>query len=459
VALVVGVSGGASGGLTASVRNTGDTVQTGDLVTAAASGGTTECDLSTSAYSPISTTNGASCSGTLLGSGTLPSTGTSSVATVVSDKGSLAGTAGGLTAGACGPVELANAAGSNADPLLVRGSPVNFAQSGPSRLSGSGGLGLSGTSGYAADVAGTTPPTTGFTEAIWFRTTTSGTLLGFASTPSSYNPSAQASDRMLWVDGAGHVVFGIYPTITTDEVTTTGVYNDGNWHLAVASVNLVGGMSLSVDAGTAATNVLALLDESYAGYWHVGWDYYSSAWSDPPSHPYFSGTLADAAVFPSALSTAQVTALYATTSQSDWASLVATDGASDSWPLSDTGTTAYTGAVPDVTPSSCAFVDATVAVTTTAGTTCAAPPGASGCPAPSSAVTLATLAGRTTSFALSPTPSVSLTVTVIIARDGTDTVTAYPYATGLHLTGNLALVTDAGAFTATLTWPGENVIL
>ncbi len=60
----------------------------------------------------------------------------------------------------------------------------------------------------------------------------------------------------------------------------------------------------------------------------------------------------------------------------------------------------------------------------------------------------------------SDSPSQGLSVTVTLARDTTNTVAgSNPYATGLHLTTALALAATAGSFSATLNWPAENIIL
>ncbi len=452
--LVLGVSG-AKGGFTAKIANTGDLVQSGSLVTAATSGASSECDLSTAAYSPITAnSNTASCSGTLAPSGTLAASASSATATTLTEKGSLASSAG-LTEGVCGPVQLANATAAT-DPMLIRGTTVSFAQAGPTSLSGSAGLGLSGTSGYAADVSSSTAPST-YTELIWFKTTTSGSLMGFTDTPSVNAPTTW--DRMLWIDSAGHVVFGTHSTLSllAPELTTTGTYNNGAWHFAAVSFGTLSGISLSVDGGTPITST-TLTSAAYSGYWHVGWDNQASGYTNPPSNPYFAGSLADAAVFPSVLTTAQITALYSQSTQAGFAALVSSDTPTDFWPLGDNGTGVYTGTVPKVSPAACAFVDATIGVGG-ASTTCAAPVSASACAAPTSGTTLASLAAKTTSFAVGPSASQALSVTVTLARDATNKVATYPDAVGLHLSSVLGLAASAGSFSATLTWPAENIIL
>jgi hypothetical protein len=443
---------GAQGGFSAAVANPGDLAQTGSLLTAAATGGTAECDLATPANNPIQAANTIPCTGSLLMSGTLPGSATASAATIITDKGSRAATTAGVTAGACGPAQLANRA-NTADPMLVRGSTLSYAQPGP--LTGGTGLGLSGTSAYAADVTSAPgPTTTSFTELVWFKAAAAGTLLGFTDTPISAN--ANSWDKMLWVDNAGRVVFAVYPGATV-ELATASTYLDGKWHLAAGVLNTSTGMSLYVDAAAALTNTTRSA-QSYNGYWHIGWDNENTGWTDPPSNPYFGGTLADAAIFPTALTSVQISTLFRAPSQAAWNTDISSDGAAAAWTLGDDGTTAYTGTVPGVTPNPCSFADVTVAAAT-ASNTCAAPPSGSACPAPSSAVTLASLANKTTPFAVDPTPTQVLTVTTAAARDTTNTTGRYPDASGLHLTAPMSIIVTAGTFTATLTWPSENIIL
>ncbi len=455
-AIVVLATQAAHGGFTASIVNAGDQVQSGSLLTAASASGTTECDLGTSAYSPITAANTAGCSSTLAPSGILPSSATTAQATTVSDSGSLAGTSTTLTKTTCGPVMLANSVTSS-DPMLVRGSTLSYAQTGP--LTGSAGLGLSGGSsgtGYAAEVTPTTyTATSAVSEAVWFKTTstTGGTLMGFTDTPAS--SGATAWDKLLWVDNSGKVVFGVSSALTTTQLTSPARYNDGAWHLAVGTVSLTG-MSLSIDGTTVASNLLSLNLQSFAGYWHVGWDNEAASFPDSPTTPYFAGTLADAAVLP-VLTAAQITALDGSASQSAWNANLTADGAVKAWALGDDGTTAYAGAVPGVAPNACAFADVTVGATG-ATTTCAAPVSPSPCSAPSNGLTLGSLAAST-SVASNPSPGQTLGVTITLSRDATNTVSAYPLAAGLHLTTALAVVTTNRTFSATLNWPSENVIL
>ena len=453
VAAIVSSVGRSQGQLTGSIDNVGDNVATGSFLTSASSSSASECSLGSPAYDPTSVSNAATCSGRIVASGTLPASGSATAVTTMSDEGSLAGTSTVASQGVCGPISLADSAAPG-DPMLVRGD-TSFSLPGPSTLAGSAGIGLSGTSGYAADVSGGAgPSTTSFSEMVWFETTTSGTLIGFTNTPSAYSPKEW--DKMMWVDPSGHVVFGVYPGKVV-ELKTSGVYNDGQWHLAVASLNASKGMSLSVDAGTPVTNTTTT-SQAYSGYWHVGWDNEKAGWTDPPGNAYFTGALADAAVVPSALTAGQITALYTAGTQTAWAADVAGDGASDSWSLGDGGTGVYTGTVPDVAPAACAFVDATITVSGS-NVTCAAPAGIGACPAPTATTSLESLASKVTPFALNATPTQAIAVTYTLARDATYKTGSYPYATGLNLTTSISFIAYASTFDATLTWASEDVVL
>jgi hypothetical protein len=448
-------SSGAKGGFSGSIVNAGDAAQTGTLLTAGTSGGTTECDLGTTAYSPISVTNTAPCSGGLFPQGKLPvALTTSTTSTSIKADGSLSSTAASLVATACGPVQMANSTLAS-DPQLVRGDTFTYGQTGP--LGGSKALGLNGSSAYTADVnqvAG--PATSSYTELIWFKATTGGTLMGFADTQT---PTGVASwDKMLWVDNTGHVVYGVYPGSTV-EVTSTKTYADGNWHLAVATLNTTNGLTLYVDGAVQGTNTTTKSAQAYNGYWHLGWDNVTSGWADSPTDPYFTGSLADAAVLPSALSAAQVTALYGSTTQAAWAVTLGADAPTDTWTLGDSGTGVYTGAVPGVTPAPCAMVDATIGLSSPSAS-CIVPASNTACGAPAGTTTLATIgASGTTALKVAPTLTTPITVTTTVERDLVNTTTLYPNATGLHLSMSLSIVAVNSSFSATLNWPGENVEL
>jgi hypothetical protein len=70
----------------------------------------------------------------------------------------------------------------------------------------------------------------------------------------------------------------------------------------------------------------------YSGYWHLGWGE-EATWSDLPSTSYWSGSLADMAIFPTALSASNVTTLYGETTQASESAQMLADSPTEYWKL------------------------------------------------------------------------------------------------------------------------------
>lgn len=137
----------------------------------------------------------------------------------------------------------------------------------------------------------------------WFKTNTTrgGKLIGFGN--NTVNASG-SYDKQVYMTNTGRLVFGVYNgsarTISTGLFET---YNDNKWHHVVATQGS-GGMTLYVDGQSKGTNG-ATNSTSYTGYWHVGGDNLSS-WPNRPTSNFFAGSLDETAVYPSALTQAQV---------------------------------------------------------------------------------------------------------------------------------------------------------
>lgn len=152
----------------------------------------------------------------------------------------------------------------------------------------------------------------------WFSTTTNtgGKLIGFgnsqANTSSNY-------DRHIYMMNDGQLVFGVWNNATYT-IETPLAYNDGQWHYVVATFDPSAGMTLYVDGVRIGTNPNNAA-QPYTGYWRVGGDNLNGWNLDPwgsnsqgttqPYSYYFKGTIGDVAVYPFALSAAQVAAHYA----------------------------------------------------------------------------------------------------------------------------------------------------
>jgi PKD repeat protein len=143
-----------------------------------------------------------------------------------------------------------------------------------------------------------------YSEEVWFKTTTTqgGKLIGFGNASSGLS-SSSTSDRHIFMRNDGRLVFGVLSGGQTS-ITSASSYNDGQWHMAAATQG-TSGMALYVDGVQVATGS-ATAAGNYTGYWRVGGD---RVWTGATSN-YFAGSLDEAAVFPGALSAAQVSAQY-----------------------------------------------------------------------------------------------------------------------------------------------------
>ncbi len=274
-----------------------------------------------------------------------------------------------------------------------------------------------------------------FSIAAWFQTTTSGSIISF--TNQQANAGQTDWDRQVWIDPQGHVVFGVYPG-HVEELQSPGSYADGAWHFVVAEVSPAG-MELYVDGALVADNPGVTSAQVFDGYWHLGWSNAQTGWTDPPSNDYFTGSLAQVAIEPSALDQAQVTALYGAGTVTSYANAVVSDGATSYWPLTDDNAAA------------CGDVGLTVQATHGATTTCLYPVASGACPA----VSAAYLFGGLTFGVPLPPPGTRPTTLAITTGSGN----LPGDAVGLHLAMGLALSGSNGPWTATLVHGDGYVVL
>jgi hypothetical protein len=153
----------------------------------------------------------------------------------------------------------------------------------------------------------------------WFRTTTNtgGKLIGFGSSQTGLSTSF---DRQIYMMNDGQLVFGVFNS-TISTIETPRVYNDGKWHYVVATLSPTGGMALYVDGQLIGTNPNHAA-QSFSGFWRVGGDNLSGGWNldfwhsnsqgtTQPNSYYFAGTIADVAVYPYAMTSAEIVTHYA----------------------------------------------------------------------------------------------------------------------------------------------------
>jgi hypothetical protein len=175
---------------------------------------------------------------------------------------------------------------------------------------------FNGSTGLVTSAQAVNNPTQ-FSMELWFKTTTNtgGKLMGFGNNQTG---SSGNYDRHIYMMNDGQLVFGVYNN-TEETIETPDVYNDGQWHYAVATEG-PSGMTFYVDGQLIGTNS-NVTPQAYTGYWRVGGDNLNGWNLDPwgsnsqgttePNSYYFQGTIGDVAVYPSVLSAAQVATHYA----------------------------------------------------------------------------------------------------------------------------------------------------
>ncbi|MEV5564572.1 MULTISPECIES: LamG-like jellyroll fold domain-containing protein [Streptomyces] len=180
----------------------------------------------------------------------------------------------------------------------------------PSAVTGSAALSLNGTDEYVySDRRHRYTSPTPYSVETWFRTTSTsgGRIVGYGNNiGTARGHTSSVSDKMLYLTDDGRLAFGVQSGGTRPTVTSSGSYNDGSWHHAVATQG-PSGMVLYVDGRPAGTNP-ATGNRSYDGYWRVGGDAMNNAWPNRPTSDYFAGQVDETAVYPSALTAAQVAA-------------------------------------------------------------------------------------------------------------------------------------------------------
>jgi hypothetical protein len=354
----------------------------------------------------------------------------------LNDSGSVPYT-GALPSQAATTLKFYDASG-HADTASPGTGTITAAASGP--LGGTA-VTLAGITGSAINAATSLTSPQTFSQSIWFKTTASGVLMGLTNVAADTTAST-SHDHMLWIDPAGKLVYGIdYGTTPANtEMTSTGTYNNGSWHLGVITGSAAG-TSMYVDGALVASSTTALTVTSYTGYWHLGYGY-ATGWSDAPSANYFTGSLAHAAYFTTALSAAQVTSLFAASTTATEENAVLALSPSGYWPLYDT-----------LTSPACATVEVTIGALKGSTTSCVEPyAAASACAAPATTVEANTVLPKTVPQPVSGT-SVALTFTLKLTGAEPTGVA------GLHLLIPLIFMTQYSSFSSQLSYATAQAVL
>jgi hypothetical protein len=347
--LVVAATTPTLAAFTATITGSGKTAAASVVLTNAPTGGST-CT-STGATSAPFSSDSTSCTGNVWPNAELSSSASSSLASTFANAGSGAPSTASLTS-AAGALAVESDTSGDGDDAFPRGG-VTFGVSGPLSAAAAS---FNGSTGMLETEQKLASPSSGnVTLSAWVSVasgySSGGEIVGFANTqtgtPTLWTPN-------LWMDNSGHIAAGEYTGSAAEVATTSATYNTGSWYYVVASFSSTAGLKIYVNGSSVATNASATSAQAYVGYWTVGWAY-GATYSPVPSSYYLAGSLAEVAVFPSALSAAQVTTLYNSGSgtESNFETRVLADSPSEFWPLQSVSTTTtglpVVASLPDIT--------------------------------------------------------------------------------------------------------------
>jgi signal peptidase I len=180
----------------------------------------------------------------------------------------------------------------------------------------------------AASGVATSGPAT-YSEIVWFKSSTAaynlgGKLVGFETGQSTLSDSNNGGqyDRHVYMDGNGHLWFGVWLTASGAVKTITAAtdYADANWHMAVATMG-AGGMRLYVDGVLQASDANTISETFLkTGYWRFGCGNLSgwggaTTWTGAnapttQANVAFQGSLDEVAIYNSQLTATQISFLY-----------------------------------------------------------------------------------------------------------------------------------------------------
>ncbi len=185
--------------------------------------------------------------------------------------------------------------------LGVAGSQVSFDQ--PGAVDGDAAIRVDGSNNGRVYASAQSHAPTEMSAQVWFRTTSSGRLLGFGDLATG---NSGHRDRQLYIGSDGRLNFGVR-TGGTSVVTSGQSYNDGQWHQGVATLS--GSTArLYVDGVLVAQRHDLGEPEEYVGHWRLGGDS-QSGWPSP-GNSNFNGWIDEMSIYDRALSRAEVHELY-----------------------------------------------------------------------------------------------------------------------------------------------------
>ncbi|MDE0804280.1 MAG: PKD domain-containing protein, partial [Acidimicrobiales bacterium] len=145
-----------------------------------------------------------------------------------------------------------------------------------------------------------------FSVEAWVRTDSvdGGKIIGYGNSRTGRSGEG-LTDRNLYLTDDGSFRFGVRPDYGDREtVGSAPGFNDGAWHHVVGTLG-PDGLALHVDGVLVDSDATVTEAQEYPGYWRVGGDQLVN-WPDMPMAENLDGDLDEVAVYPTALTAAQV---------------------------------------------------------------------------------------------------------------------------------------------------------
>ena len=185
---------------------------------------------------------------------------------------------------------------------VTRGTPGAFTATGDTNAAST----FPGATGVpAVNTSLTTGPQT-FSLEAWINTTstTGGKIIGFGN---SRTADSSSYDRHIYMSNNGRITVGAYPGGVRTVSSVPG-FNNGQWHHVVGTLSSEG-LALYVDGALIGRDISTTSAQPYSGYWRIGGDNLNG-WPNAGSSNKYKGTIDDVAVYPTALTPAQVVDHY-----------------------------------------------------------------------------------------------------------------------------------------------------
>ena len=173
-------------------------------------------------------------------------------------------------------------------------------------VAGNTAVTLSGTSSGTVQLAGKNYGPQRFSVQAWVKTntTTGGQILEFSG--DGY------VDRSLYMTNSGQLSFVVYDD-AYDAVTSAAGFNDNQWHLVTGTLDS-SGQKIYVDGTLRASRTDVTAAQYQYGSWRVGGEK-TAGYPGTIGSVNFKGSVDEVAIYPSALTAANVADLYAARSQ------------------------------------------------------------------------------------------------------------------------------------------------